>query len=377
MGIHNREYLRDDLPPHGSFAPPGTRGPRSAVTILIIFNVAVFLLTWMEPRLGELLELPATFYVAGQDGAQLHRTAPLKGVPPRGILPAGRYVLPLRGGRVEFLRLRRIPEIDDKLTDEFRANPAGYTTVQFRRKEAGESIEEVSGVVRSAEIQSIAWQFPWRVITYGFCHDHSSLWHLAFNMMCLWVFGRMIESILGRREFFCVYLLGVLLSGLCHLGLQLGLGDVVPMVGASGGVMTLMVVAAMHFPRQKVLLMMIFPIELGVLVIGLVLLDVLGLFDSGSHVARAAHLGGAAFGFVYQRSGLRISDVWGRFSARVRFWKQRAARPKIRVHRPSVDGLDDQVDAILAKIVREGEASLSESERGVLMEASRRKRKQR
>jgi len=377
MGIHNREYLRDDLPPQGSFGSPEARGPRSAVTILIIFNVAVFLLTWMEPRLGELLELPATFFVAGQEGAELHRTAPLKGVSSWGTLPAGRYLLPVRSGQVEFLRLQRIPEVADKLTDEFRANPAGYTTVQFRRKAAGESIENVAGVVRSTEIQSIAWQFPWRVITYGFCHDHSSLWHLAFNMMLLWVFGRMLESILGRREFFCVYLLGVLLSGLCHLALQLGLGDVVPMVGASGGVMTLMVIAAMHFPRQKVLLMMIFPIELGVLVIGLVLLDVLGLFDTGSHVARAAHLGGAAFGFLYQRSGLRISDAWGRVSVRARFWKQRVARPKIRVHRPSVDGLDDQVDAILAKIAREGEASLSESERELLMEASRRKRKQR
>ena len=124
MGIHNREYLRDDLPPQGSFGSPEARGPRSAVTILIIFNVAVFLLTWMEPRLGELLELPATFFVAGQEGAELHRTAPLKGVPPWGTLPAGRYLLPVRSGRVEFLRLQRIPEVADKLTDEFRTNPA-------------------------------------------------------------------------------------------------------------------------------------------------------------------------------------------------------------------------------------------------------------
>ena len=377
MGIHNREYLRDDLPPQGSFVPPGVRGPRSAVAILIIVNVAVFLLTWMEPRLGRLLELPATFYVAGQRGADLHQPAPLKGRPSLGTLPAGRYVLPLRDGQAEFLRLRRLlPEIADKFSDEFRADPSGYTTGQFRRKTSGSSLEEVSGVVRSSEVRSIAWQFPWRVITYGFCHDHSSLWHLVFNMMCLWVFGRMVESIYGRREFFSLYLFGVLISGLCHLGLQLVLGDVVPMVGASGGVMTLMVVAALHFPRQKVLLMMIFPIELGILVIALVAMDVLGLFDSGSHVARAAHLGGASFGLLYQRSGLQFSGVWERLSGKARFWRQRAARPEIRMHRPSVDGLDDQVDAILAKIVREGEASLSESERGVLMEASRRKRKQ-
>jgi hypothetical protein len=87
-----------------------------------------------------------------------------------------------------------------------------------------------------------------------------------------------------------------------------------------------------------------------------------------------AHLGGAAFGFGYYRSGGRLSALWAGLSGRFKFWRRRAVRPSVRVYQPPVDGLDDQVDAILAKISRDGEASLSDREREMLMEASRRKR---
>ena len=141
--------------------------------------------------------------------------------------------------------------------------------------------------------------------------------------------------------------------------------------------MAVMVLSAVHFPKMKVLLMMIIPVELGMLVVGLVALDVmraLGMFGGETHVAYMAHLGGAAFGYGYHRSGIRLSSIADGLSKRMRFWRRRAVRPSVRVYRPSVDGLDDQVDALLEKISREGEASLSDRERELLMEASRRKR---
>ena len=119
----------------------------------------------------------------------------------------------------------------------------------------------VTGMIRQTDIGTIWWQFPWRLITYGFCHDRSSLFHLAFNMICLWMFGRLIEGIYGRRYCLLVYLLGVFISGVCHLGWQLASGgDATPMVGASGGVMAFMVLAAIHFPRITVLLFLIIPV---------------------------------------------------------------------------------------------------------------------
>ena len=151
------------------------------------------------------------------------------------------------------------------------------------------------------------------------------------------------------------------------------------MVGASGGVMAVMVLSAIHFPKMKVLLFMIIPVELGILIVGLVAMDVLratGVFGGDTHIAYMAHLGGAAFGFVYFRSGVRLSTRWESQFGQFRLWRRRVARPSVRVYQPPVDGFDDQVDAILEKISREGEASLTDRERELLMEASRRKREQ-
>ena len=199
-------------------------------------------------------------------------------------------------------------------------------------------------------------------------------------MICLWMFGRLIEGIYGRREVLWVYLLGVFLSGVCHLLWQLASGgDATPMVGASGGVMAVMVLSAIHFPRIKVLLFLIIPVELGKLVVGLVLLDVLratGVFGGDTHIAYMAHLGGAAFGYVYFRSGIRLSSGWEGRLGKFRLWRRRVVRPSVRVYQPPVDGFDDQVDAVLEKISRQGEASLTDGERDLLMEASRRKRQQ-
>ena len=55
-------------------------------------------------------------------------------------------------------------------------------------------------------------------------------------------------------------------------------------------------------------------------------------------------------------------------------WRRRIVRPSVRVYQPPADELDEKVDAILEKISRDGEASLSDQEREFLMEASRRKR---
>ena len=218
----------------------------------------------------------------------------------------------------------------------------------------------------------------WRLVTYGFCH--SSFEHIFFNLFVLWMFGRIIEPIYGSREFLALYVAGVTVSGACHVALQ-AIQDVPHgVVGASGGVMTVVFLTAMHFPRTRVLFMFIIPIELRWLAVMYAVADVAGLFGGGTTVAHAAHLGGAAFGVAYKHYGWRMMGLVSGFGnlRRFRFPRRRSTihiyRPDKPIDKPQKGGtrqdLDAQVDVILSKISKHGEASLTDGERAILKEAS-------
>jgi hypothetical protein len=57
-------------------------------------------------------------------------------------------------------------------------------------------------------------QYFYTLLTYGFLHDSSSPWHLIFNMVTLWFFGREIEAVLGRAEFIRFYCASIIFAGL-------------------------------------------------------------------------------------------------------------------------------------------------------------------
>lgn len=142
----------------------------------------------------------------------------------------------------------------------------------------------------------------WRLITYGFLHSPTDYTHLFFNMYVLWLFGRMVEPIVGSKEFVVFYLLGVIASGACHVLLEPN-----PVVGASGGVMAVVFLAVMTYPRARILFMFVIPMEFRFLAVLYVAADLAGVLDAHSHVAHAAHLAGAAFGAAYKYFGWRFT----------------------------------------------------------------------
>ena len=228
---------------------------------------------------------------------------------------------------------------------------------------------------------SLADLFPkfqiWRLVMYGFCHDArpGHLTHIIFNMFILWMFGRAIQPIYGSREFLAFFLAGVVISGVCHVGVQFfepGTGGV---IGASGGVMAVVFLTAMVYPRMKVLLFFVIPIQLRWLAVMYAVADVMGFIQGESSVAHAAHLGGAAFGIAYKYYGWRVSRLWDRLRGSMRTSSSRLSRPKVRLYRPGQEDLDKQVDAILEKIHEQGEASLTDQEREILKTASQKYRK--
>lgn len=143
---------------------------------------------------------------------------------------------------------------------------------------------------------------PWTLLTYQFLHDQGSIWHLAFNMLFLWVFGASVEDRLGRVGFASFYLAGGVAAGLAHVA-----WSPAPVIGASGAVAAVTGAFAALAPRARVLVLVFFFIIGTFSVPALwfvafyVAIDFLrsvgDLLGGGSRVAYVAHLAGYAFGF--------------------------------------------------------------------------------
>ena len=222
----------------------------------------------------------------------------------------------------------------------------------------------------------------WRLFTYAFCHSTHDLLHILFNMLFVWWFGKTLESMYGAREFLLFYLTAAMVAGIAFVAFGLFTADLTPAVGASGSVMAIMMVYALFFPRQRIFLMGIIPIEVRWLVLFYVIYDSMPILQSlgGSNVqdgiAHSAHLGGLLFGYLYKRSNIRIEHLLGNIHL-PRFDKMFGSRSRIRIHKPTIESksygnLDEEVDEILAKIHKHGEDSLTDRERDTLKEASHR-----
>lgn len=135
----------------------------------------------------------------------------------------------------------------------------------------------------------------YQLITTGFLHSTSDIWHLGMNMFELWMFGRFLENVIGSKRFLSLYIISLLGASLLHLTLSNSIA-----IGASGAVMGVLIGFAVLFPNLKLFLLFFpFPIKAKYLAIGLAVLDVIGGFSSyESGVAHFAHLGGMVAAFV-------------------------------------------------------------------------------
>ncbi|MEY4320931.1 MAG: putative rhomboid family rane protein, partial [Actinomycetota bacterium] len=78
---------------------------------------------------------------------------------------------------------------------------------------------------------------PWQMITAAFLHDWSSPLHLLFNMYTLYIFGQVLEPMLGKARFFALYLISAFGGSVAVLLF----GDPAStVVGASGAIFGMM-----------------------------------------------------------------------------------------------------------------------------------------
>jgi membrane associated rhomboid family serine protease len=240
----------------------------------------------------------------------------------------------------------------------------------------------------------------WELLTATFLH--ADLPHIVFNMLFLWWFGHELETMYGSRDFTIMYLSAAVISTACWATVARIRGDDGLMLGASGAVLATMVIYALYYPRQRILLFFFIPVEIWVLLVLYLGFDAISFFNATrSHTAVVSHLSGAAYGYLFKTFDLRWSKLpWGK----VRRPRLRVISPEPREQRPSVprpsaspswtansgasakpaptavlpeEQLDAKLDEVLAKIAREGRSGLTEDENRVLQEASRRARNRR
>ncbi len=160
------------------------------------------------------------------------------------------------------------------------------------------------------------------LITYQFIHG--GFWHLAGNMLFLWVFGDNVEDAMGHRRFLAFYLLCGVIGGLAHLALYAD--SQMPLVGASGAISGVMAAYLMLYPKGRIfgLLFGFIPMNLPVWMAlgGWALVQLLnGLASAEAGVAFWAHIGGFAAGLVlvrwFKREGVPLFSDRQRMSVTV------------------------------------------------------------
>jgi membrane associated rhomboid family serine protease len=232
---------------------------------------------------------------------------------------------------------------------------------------------------------------PWTLFTYFFTHE--GIFHILFNMLFLYWFGKLIEEYLGNRRLINLYILGGLAGGILYIvmyNLFPFFADRVAssvLIGASGAVFAVVVGAATLMPNYTFHLLLLGPVRIKYIAAFYVVLSFARSIgeNAGGDIA---HLGGALLGFVFIRQ-LRSGNDLGRPLTAFAEWFNRLFRkkPVMRVTyqnkgKNAYGGYStpnygvpnqDEIDNILDKISRSGYESLTKEEKQKLFRASQRK----
>jgi membrane associated rhomboid family serine protease len=226
---------------------------------------------------------------------------------------------------------------------------------------------------------------PWTFLSYMFVHE--GFFHILFNMLILYWLGRIFCEYLGSRKLVPVYIMG----GFAGAVLYIAVYNFVPafadavaysrLIGASAGVIAVMVATATLVPNYSIPLLFIGPVKLKYIAVFSIIIYLISI-PEGNAGGNIAHLGGALMGFIYTRS-LQKGNNPGAWIEKIADIISGKGRPRMKVvNSPkkkssyfggTVTQREKAVDEILDKISKSGYSSLSEEEKEILFRASKRK----
>lgn len=232
---------------------------------------------------------------------------------------------------------------------------------------------------------------PWTLFTYFFSHSLDQIFHILFNMIALYWFGRLFAEYLGSDKLIAVYVLGGLAGAAIYLAVYnlipnppSFIHEHTPMVGASAAIFAIMVAVATLLPDYTFFLLFIGPVKLKYIAAVYIFVSFIGSVGTNAG-GEIAHLGGALIGFIYTKqlqAGTNLG-VW--ITATLSGFKNifsnkpavkvtyRKAEP-VSASKASSKGnkaSQEEIDAILDKISDKGYESLSKEEKEKLFNASK------
>jgi membrane associated rhomboid family serine protease len=221
---------------------------------------------------------------------------------------------------------------------------------------------------------------PWTIITYMFFHK--DFFHILFNLLWLYWFGKIFLSYLGEKHFLSVYLLGGISGALLYIFSY----NVIPVLneqagmsiamGASAAVMAIVIATATYAPDHEIYVVFIGPIK--ILWVALIAFILSSLVDFSMNTGgKIAHIGGAFFGYLFIVRYKAGSDITRWFS-RIMDNIFELVKPKEKMHITYKRTTNEYeynavkkekqkiLDAILDKISKTGYDSLTKDEKDTL-----------
>jgi membrane associated rhomboid family serine protease len=261
-----------------------------------------------------------------------------------------------------------------------------FAVVSFLLTNPGISSFTLSLVAVPASFNTLLSR-PWTIFTYMFVHK--DIWHILFNMLWLYWFGKIFLEYLDQRKLVSVYLLGGISGSIIYiLSFNIfpafsGIVDQSVAIGASASVMAVVIAIAAYVPEYTIQLFLFGRIKIKYMALAIFVLTSIMDFSVNSG-GKLAHMGGALFGYLYTVNlrqghdlGLGINKI---IDFIVTFFKP---RPKLKVtyKKPVNDYEYNQtkteyqakINAILDKISKGGYDSLTREEKDTLFKESQKK----
>lgn len=218
---------------------------------------------------------------------------------------------------------------------------------------------------------------PWSLLTFQFFHSISNPFHILFNMLWLYWFGRIFNFYFGNWRVWFLYLTGGMFGGilfiLAYNIFPVFIGHSSYLIGASAGISAIVIALAFYMPNFEVFTL-IGPIAMKWIALITILLDIAltpNGFNAGGHIA---HLGGAFWGLIFMILYKKDFDL----SQWLPFQSNHKHAPKVKIidtnHSSQPNSIKGQkkkptqqeIDRILDKIAEQGYDKLTQEEKQTL-----------